>query len=139
MIMTDLTAEPQHDTNPWSRCCMWIVRCCGRAAASRGQEYLSKESGQGVLGVRKYFFFIKENVSSNWKDLSFHLGFNTADEDNISGRNRDDKDRCMDMLKEWKKKKGDAATIEVLTEALSEAGLQSVVDGLKNKFTDIVT
>ncbi|KAI8494624.1 positive regulation of extrinsic apoptotic signaling pathway via death domain receptors protein [Branchiostoma belcheri] len=141
MIMTDLTAEPQHDTNPWSRCCMWIVRCCGRAAASRGQEYLSKESDQGVLqnvGVRKYFFYIKENVSSNWKDLSFHLGFNTADEDNIAGRNRDDKDRCMDMLKEWKKKKGDAATIEVLMEALSEAGLQSVVDGLKRKFPDIV-
>ncbi|KAI8495244.1 positive regulation of extrinsic apoptotic signaling pathway via death domain receptors protein [Branchiostoma belcheri] len=73
----------------------------------------------------------KEAVSTDWQDLAFHLGFERADIANIAGRNRDDKSRCMDMLQEWKKKKGDAATIEVLMEALSEAGLQSVVDELK--------
>ncbi|KAI8515132.1 positive regulation of extrinsic apoptotic signaling pathway via death domain receptors protein [Branchiostoma belcheri] len=89
--------------------------------------------------VEKFFYFTKEEVSTDWVDLAFHLGFKWATIRNIAGRNRDDKSRCMDMLQEWKKKKGDAATTEVLMEALSEAGLQSVVDGLKTKFPDIVT
>ncbi|XP_019644931.1 PREDICTED: p53-induced death domain-containing protein 1-like [Branchiostoma belcheri] len=87
--------------------------------------------GSTLKDIRKTFYFIKENVSSDWQDLAFHLGFERADINNIAGRNRDDKSRCMDMLQEWKKEKGDAATIEVLMEALSEAGLQSVVDELK--------
>ncbi|KAI8489983.1 Guanylate-binding protein 6 [Branchiostoma belcheri] len=82
-------------------------------------------------GVRKYFFFVKERVSSDWKDLAFHLGFEQPDIDNIDGRNRDDKSRCMDLLEEWLKRNGEKPTIEVLMEALSEANLQSVVDGLK--------
>ncbi|KAI8515166.1 positive regulation of extrinsic apoptotic signaling pathway via death domain receptors protein [Branchiostoma belcheri] len=84
-------------------------------------------------GVENYFYFIKKEVSTGWRDLAFHLGFKWADIDNIASKdgNRDDKSRCMDMLQEWKKKKGDAATIEVLMEALSKAELQSVVDGLK--------
>ncbi|KAI8515131.1 positive regulation of extrinsic apoptotic signaling pathway via death domain receptors protein [Branchiostoma belcheri] len=81
--------------------------------------------GRTLKGVGKNFYFIKENVSKDWKDLAFHLGFEGADIANIAGRNRDDKSCCMDMLQEWKKKKGDAATMEVLMEALSEAGLQS--------------
>ncbi|XP_019644488.1 PREDICTED: ankyrin-3-like [Branchiostoma belcheri] len=87
--------------------------------------------------VEKYFYFIKEKVSTDWKNLAFHLGLPDPDIGNIAGKNPDDKSRCMDMLQEWKKKKGDAATIEVLMEALSEAGLQSVVDGLKKRFLDI--
>ncbi|KAI8514015.1 positive regulation of extrinsic apoptotic signaling pathway via death domain receptors protein [Branchiostoma belcheri] len=90
-----------------------------------------------LQGVEKYFYFTKEEVSTDWMDLAFYLGLKDADISNIAGRNRDDKSCCMDMLQEWKKKKGDAATIEVLMEALSEAGLQSVVDGLKRKFPDI--
>ncbi|XP_066297184.1 NLR family CARD domain-containing protein 4-like [Branchiostoma lanceolatum] len=88
-------------------------------------------------GVRKYFFFTKENVSSDWKDLAFHLGFRQADIDNIDGRNRDDNPRCMDLLEEWVKRRGERATIEVLVEALSEANLQSTVDGLKNKYPEL--
>ncbi|XP_078696383.1 uncharacterized protein LOC144924726 [Branchiostoma floridae x Branchiostoma belcheri] len=85
-------------------------------------------------GVRKYFFDTKESVSSDWNDLAFHLGFEQADIDNIAGRNRDDKSRCMDLLEEWLKRNGERATIEILMEALSEAGLQSTVDRLKNKY-----
>ncbi|XP_066268324.1 NLR family CARD domain-containing protein 4-like [Branchiostoma lanceolatum] len=84
-----------------------------------------------TLGLRKYFYHIKEKVSSDWKDLAFHLGFEQPDIDNIDGRNRDDKSRCMDLLEEWLKRNGEKATIEVLMEALSEANLQSVVDGLR--------
>ncbi|CAH1256272.1 NLRP3 [Branchiostoma lanceolatum] len=82
-------------------------------------------------GVRKSFFLIKEGVSSDWKDLAFHLGFGRADIDNIAGRNRDDKSRCMDLLEEWLKRNGERATIEALVDALSEANLQSTVDRLR--------
>ncbi|XP_066305159.1 NACHT, LRR and PYD domains-containing protein 12-like [Branchiostoma lanceolatum] len=90
-----------------------------------------REEGLPGGGIRKYFYFIKEKVSSDWKDLAFHLRFEQADIDNIDGRNRDDKSRCMDLLEEWLKRNGERATIEVLMEALSEATLQSVVDGLR--------
>ncbi|XP_035665732.1 uncharacterized protein LOC118408974, partial [Branchiostoma floridae] len=95
-----------------------------------------KKSGkfkQTSIGVRAYFYSIKEKVSSDWKDLAFHLGLEQPDIDNIEGRNRDDKSRCMDLLEEWLKRNGERATIEVLMEALSEANLQSVVDGLRRK------
>ncbi|XP_066271876.1 NLR family CARD domain-containing protein 3-like [Branchiostoma lanceolatum] len=85
-------------------------------------------------GVRKYFYYIKKKVSSDWKDLAFHLGLEQPDIDNIDGRNRDDKSCCMDLLEEWLKRNGERATIEVLMEALSEANLQSVVDGLRKDF-----
>ncbi|KAI8513951.1 positive regulation of extrinsic apoptotic signaling pathway via death domain receptors protein [Branchiostoma belcheri] len=104
----------------------------------RAEDLVISTATEGMImtdltGVGEYFYFIKENVSSNWKDLAHHLGFKWADIENIAAAdgNNDDKSRCMDMLQEWKTKKGDAATIEVLMEALSEAGLQSVVDGLK--------
>ncbi|XP_078693761.1 p53-induced death domain-containing protein 1-like [Branchiostoma floridae x Branchiostoma belcheri] len=101
------------------------------------ERKMSRKAEGDLEGVEKYFHSTKEEVSTGWMDLSFHLGFKGNDIANIAGRNRDDKSRCMDMLQEWKKKKGDAATKEVLMEALSEAELQSVVDGLKNKFPDI--
>ncbi|XP_078615257.1 NACHT, LRR and PYD domains-containing protein 10-like [Branchiostoma floridae x Branchiostoma japonicum] len=88
-------------------------------------------------GVRKVFFFTKEKVSSDWRDLAFHLEFEQADIDNIAGRNPDDKSRCMNLLEEWLKCNGDRATIEVLMEALSEANLQSTVDGLKSKYPEL--
>ncbi|XP_019620318.1 PREDICTED: p53-induced death domain-containing protein 1-like [Branchiostoma belcheri] len=98
----------------------------------------ARKTSKGVTGgatfkdVGKYFFFIKENVSTDWKDLAFHLGFADPDIRNIEGKqaNPDDKSRCMDMLREWQKRGGNSATKEVLTEALSKAGLQRVVDGL---------
>ncbi|XP_078693924.1 THO complex subunit 1-like [Branchiostoma floridae x Branchiostoma belcheri] len=113
---------------------MWIARWCGRAEAPGGPGYIRMGSYQGV---GKYFFDIKNNVSSNWKDLAFHLGFNAADEDNIAGRNRDDKDRCWDVLEEWQKREGNKATIEVLINALENAGLRSVIDGLRDRFPEL--
>ncbi|CAH1261592.1 NLRP3 [Branchiostoma lanceolatum] len=98
---------------------------------------MAEEQVSSQTGVRKYFFCAKEKVSSDWKDLAFHLGFGQADVDNIAGRNRDDKSRCMDLLEEWLKRNGERATIEALMEALSEANLQSTVDGLKSKYPEV--
>ncbi|XP_035658848.1 uncharacterized protein LOC118404031 [Branchiostoma floridae] len=90
-------------------------------------------------GVQKYFFYIKQKVAADWKDLAHLLGFDKPDIGNIEGRNRDDRSRCMDMLEEWKKRNGNAATIGVLMEALSEAGQQDVLHGLKNKYPELAT
>ncbi|XP_078693798.1 THO complex subunit 1-like [Branchiostoma floridae x Branchiostoma belcheri] len=107
--------------------------------------YLHFQTSKGVTGgatfkdVGKYFFFIKENVSTDWKDLAFYLGFLDPDIRNIEGKqaNLDDKSRCMDMLREWQKRGGNSATKEVLTEALSNAGLQRVVDGLSEHLSQM--
>ncbi|XP_078661151.1 uncharacterized protein LOC144905384 [Branchiostoma floridae x Branchiostoma belcheri] len=88
-------------------------------------------------GVERYFVFIKNNVSSDWKDLAWCLGFKTPDIENIEGKRRDDKSRCMELLWEWHKRKGNAATIHVLIEALKNAQLQLVVDSLKDEFPEL--
>ncbi|XP_078594475.1 uncharacterized protein LOC144872291 [Branchiostoma floridae x Branchiostoma japonicum] len=98
-----------------------------------------EEEGLSTEGVRKYFFFIKENVSSDWKDLAFYLGFVRADTDNIASRNRDDKSCCMDLLEEWLKLNGERATKKVLLKALSAAELQNTADGLKTKYPELKT
>eukprot|EP00058_Branchiostoma_floridae_P028601 XP_002614092.1 hypothetical protein BRAFLDRAFT_67322 [Branchiostoma floridae] len=98
---------------------------------------MAEGQGSSDTGVRRFFYFTKEKVSSDWKDLAFHLEFEQADIDNIAGRNPDDKSRCMDLLEEWLKCKGERATMEVLMEALSKASLQSTVDGLKKEFPEI--
>ncbi|XP_019634743.1 PREDICTED: uncharacterized protein LOC109477793 [Branchiostoma belcheri] len=93
-----------------------------------------REEGFQVGGVQKYFYYVKEKVSSDWKDVALHLGVEQADIDNIEGRNRDDKSCCMDLLEEWLKGNRERATIEGLMEALIKANLQSVVDGLTKEF-----
>ncbi|XP_035661036.1 uncharacterized protein LOC118405597 [Branchiostoma floridae] len=91
-----------------------------------GQTFSSGED------VRRHFFFIKENVSTDWKDLAHLLGFTRPDIDSIQYKpaNRDAKDCCMDMLEAWRRRRGDAATLQVLLRALTEAGLQDIVDKL---------
>ncbi|CAH1276343.1 Hypp9391 [Branchiostoma lanceolatum] len=89
------------------------------------------DKGPGNVSI--YFYSIKEEVSSYWKDLAYHLGFKQADINNIANRNKDDKSCCMDLLEEWLKRKGKRATIDALMDALTNAGLQNIVDGLKNK------
>ncbi|XP_019640973.1 PREDICTED: uncharacterized protein LOC109482613 [Branchiostoma belcheri] len=88
-------------------------------------------------GVKDYFIFIKNKVSSDWKDLAWCLGFDTPDIDNIEGKRHDDKSRCMDLLQQWYKREGKAATIHVLMKALQEAELQHVVDSLKDKYPEL--
>ncbi|CAH1261695.1 MFHAS1 [Branchiostoma lanceolatum] len=88
-------------------------------------------------GPRHHFHFIKEAVASDWKDLGFFLGFESAAINNISHRNHDDKSRCMDLLEEWEKLWKKEATTEALMAALSKAGLQKVLDEQKRKFPEL--
>ncbi|XP_078702593.1 uncharacterized protein LOC144928265 [Branchiostoma floridae x Branchiostoma belcheri] len=82
--------------------------------------------------VRRHFFFVRENVSVHWRDLAHLLDFTRSDIDTIQYKqaNRDAKDCCMDMLEQWRTRRGNAATLQVLLQALTEAGLQDTVDQL---------
>ncbi|XP_078678502.1 uncharacterized protein LOC144914486 [Branchiostoma floridae x Branchiostoma belcheri] len=88
-------------------------------------------------GVKKYFQFIKNRVSSDWKDLAWRLGFEASDTENIESKRRDDKSRCMELLQQWHKQKGNVATIQVLMKALKDAKLKLVVDNLKDKYPEL--
>ncbi|XP_078697458.1 uncharacterized protein LOC144925355 [Branchiostoma floridae x Branchiostoma belcheri] len=87
---------------------------------------------RGIEDVRRHFFFIKEKVSVHWRDVAHLLDFTRSDIDNIQYKqaNRDAKDCCMDMLEQWRKRRGNAATLQVLLQALTKAGLQDIVDEL---------
>ncbi|XP_078660011.1 uncharacterized protein LOC144904749 [Branchiostoma floridae x Branchiostoma belcheri] len=98
----------------------------------------SRRQSVAAPGARPYFHFIKEAVTTSWKDLAFFLGFGSAAISNISHRNRDDKSRCMDLLEEWERLRGKDATVQVLMAALSEAGLGKVLDDLKRAFPELV-
>ncbi|XP_019625512.1 PREDICTED: malignant fibrous histiocytoma-amplified sequence 1 homolog [Branchiostoma belcheri] len=114
-----------------------------RPSRLSGKQYPAEaQSQQDVAGrsqaeeedISRYFHYIKENVTAEWKDLAYQLGFSRPDIDNIDERNTDYKRRCRDTLEEWKEREGDAATITVLMDALRELELMSVVDGLESKY-----
>ncbi|XP_078665401.1 uncharacterized protein LOC144907868 [Branchiostoma floridae x Branchiostoma belcheri] len=87
--------------------------------------------------VRKYFYYIKERVYSDWLSLARTLGLNYLEIENIRARNHEYKSCCMDMLELWLRRKGRVATIEVLMEALFDIGLEHIATGLKSKYPEL--
>ncbi|XP_035658172.1 ankyrin-3-like [Branchiostoma floridae] len=96
----------------------------------------SNEKKNYYRRMADYIYFIKEKASTDWMDLAHFLGFSWTDIQNIAELNRDNKKSCWHMLGKWKRKKGNFATIDLLMKALKQAGLQSVLDGLKEKFPE---
>ncbi|XP_035670218.1 uncharacterized protein LOC118411837 [Branchiostoma floridae] len=103
----------------------------------RNKRAYGTEGSDG--GTRSYFHDIKEAVAPYWKNLAFFLGFGSAAVSDIAHRNPDDESRYMDMLEEWKKLRGEEATTQVFKAALSEAGLQLVLEAhrLKRAFPEL--
>ncbi|XP_019632829.1 PREDICTED: uncharacterized protein LOC109476343 [Branchiostoma belcheri] len=104
--------------------------------AHRGSGFAVAEGEKEV--VRKYFYYIKERVYSDWLSLARILGLNYLEIENIRARNHEYKSCCMDMLELWLRRKGRVATIEVLMEALlSDAGLEHVAYDLKSQYPEL--
>ncbi|XP_019630680.1 PREDICTED: uncharacterized protein LOC109474759 isoform X2 [Branchiostoma belcheri] len=89
------------------------------------------------MGNEKYLSFIETKVGHMWRELAYYLDLDDPDIRTITNRNRDDKSRCRDLLMEWQKRHGSAATVDVLMRALIDAGLHNVVDGLKEKYPEL--
>eukprot|EP00058_Branchiostoma_floridae_P019006 XP_002604495.1 hypothetical protein BRAFLDRAFT_79206 [Branchiostoma floridae] len=87
-------------------------------------------------GVNRYFNCIKDETRKGWRDLARHLEFTRTDINTIGAKHPSDASCCLDMLEVWQKRRGSAATIDVLIDALYEAELHTVVDSLRIKYPD---
>ncbi|KAI8498362.1 hypothetical protein Bbelb_235640 [Branchiostoma belcheri] len=82
-----------------------------------------------AVDVSAYFYGVKEDVSTDYRDLALFLGI--TDTRNIESRNTDATSCCLDVLQTWKRTKGHQATVEVLLQALTSAKLESAADNLR--------
>eukprot|EP00058_Branchiostoma_floridae_P002994 XP_002588482.1 hypothetical protein BRAFLDRAFT_63430 [Branchiostoma floridae] len=110
-------------------------------AIPRYYRYPAEEKiGQALdykINARRYFDFIKENASTDWRNLASYLGVGWADIKRIEVRKPDDKSRCMDMLEQWRRRNGNGATVEVLMRALFKAGQNDTLEGLQYEYPEL--
>ena len=64
---------------------------------------------------------LSKALGSNWRKLGNSLGVSEHQLEYINKRNKRQSDKGKDMLDEWKRTSGDAATLEALQEALEKA------------------
>ena len=70
---------------------------------------------------------LSKALGSNWRKLGNSLGVSEQQLDDINKRNKRQSDKGKDMLDEWKRTSGDAATLEALQEALEKAEMDDLL------------
>lgn len=71
---------------------------------------------------------LSKALGSNWKKLGNSLGVSEQQLEYINKRNDRENDKGKDMLDEWKRTGGDAATLKALQEALKKAEMDDLLD-----------
>ena len=71
---------------------------------------------------------LSKALGSNWRKLGNSLGVSEQQLEDINKRNESENDKGKDMLDEWKRTSGDAATLEALQEALKMAEMDDLLD-----------
>ena len=71
---------------------------------------------------------LSKALGSNWRKLGNSLGVSEQQLEDIDKRNKRKSDKGKDMLDEWKRTRGDAATLEALQEALKMAEMDDLLD-----------
>ena len=71
---------------------------------------------------------LSKALGSNWRKLGNSLGVSEQQLEYINKRNEGENDKGKDMLDEWKRTSGDAATLEALQEALKMAEMDDLLD-----------
>lgn len=71
---------------------------------------------------------LSKALGSNWRKLGNFLGVSEQQLEYINKRNKRKSDKGKDMLDEWKRTSGDAATLEALQEALKKAEMDDLLD-----------
>ena len=71
---------------------------------------------------------LSKALGSNWRKLGNSLGVSEQQLEYINKRNKRKSDKGKDMLDEWKRTSGDAATLEALQEALKKAEMDDLLD-----------
>ena len=70
---------------------------------------------------------LSKALGSNWRKLGNFLGVSEQQLEYINKRNERENDKGKDMLDEWKRTSGDAATLEALQEALKKAEMDDLL------------
>ena len=70
---------------------------------------------------------LSKALGSNWRKLGNSLGVSEQQLEYINKRNEGENDKGKDMLDEWKRTSGDAATLEALQEALKKAEMDDLL------------
>ena len=70
---------------------------------------------------------LSNTLGSNWRKLGNSLGVSEQQLEYINKRNKRQSDKGKDMLDEWKRTSGDAATLEALQEALEKAEMNDLL------------
>ena len=70
---------------------------------------------------------LSKALGSNWRKLGNSLGVSEHQLEDINKRNKRQSDKGKDMLDEWKRTSGDAATLEALHEALEKAEMDDLL------------
>ncbi len=63
-----------------------------------------------------------DDIGTCWHDLGIELKLSEAVLCNIDAKRRQPREKAREMLREWKKRKGNSATIQCLIDALENKG-----------------
>lgn len=70
---------------------------------------------------------LSKALGSNWRKLGNSLGVSEHQLEYINKRNKRQSDKGKDMLDEWKRTGGDAATLKALQEAIEKAEMDDLL------------
>ena len=70
---------------------------------------------------------LSKALGSNWRKLGNSLGVSEQQLEDIDKRNKRKSDKGKDMLDEWKRTSGDAATLKALQEAIEKAEMDDLL------------
>ena len=73
---------------------------------------------------------LSKALGSKWRNLGNSLGVSEQQLEYINKRNERENDKGKDMLDEWKRTTGEAATLEALQEALKKAEMDDLLPDL---------
>ena len=77
---------------------------------------------------RELIPIVANKVNASWKKLARGLGLTQAEIKNIEIEDKDDQERCCNVLDTWCQRHGAEAKIKKLMKTLTDAGLANVND-----------
>lgn len=82
---------------------------------------------------------LSENLGRNWRKLGRKLGLTEVKLDSISRKHPSDlEETAVELVKEWRKSKGSAATVKALVEALRDCRLNLTADNVEAKLASVI-
>ncbi|XP_048577270.1 uncharacterized protein LOC116614957 isoform X4 [Nematostella vectensis] len=118
--------KPIHDNMPHTQQAY-------QARHKQDTSYTAKVSTtvQKNLVTQAIITSIAEQISTDWKDVGRRLKLEESILDNIEDENRKTNEKSTKMLNKWKQLNAASATIQVLMDALKQAGRRDIAETLE--------